>query len=162
MAIYLVKFRADSFEDDERSWGMNPLLVESNEIPMFWLGGQNQKSGANPRAFEARSGHCLTYESPFYQVSREQLWAELHEFHGGLHRFFRNEKMRAKYGRPTRHIPSLRVNCLIQAAATLERDGAIALMHEDEDHALMVSRCIEWVREILNAGNYTKHERNMK
>lgn len=164
MAIYLVPFPGvESFEDDERVWNMDPLFTQSSEIPMFWLGGEHKKAGANPKSFEVRTGHCFTYQSPFYQVSREQLWKELHEWKGGLHRLFANGKRMAKYGRPGRYVPSLRVNCLIQVASILNRNGAIAFMHEDSDHAEMIARCVEWVHHIIyEVGDYTKHERNMK
>ena len=149
MAIYLVPFPGVyKFQDEKRAWNMNPVILDGDYTRTFWLGKAHNLNGSD-----------LTYHSYLCDVSREQLWKELHEWKGGLHRWFANQRHEVKYGRPTRSNVSLRVSCLIECACYLERDGNIALMYEDEDHAFMIARCIEWVRHIVfEVGDYRKHE----
>ena len=158
MTIHIVQFPGKhKLDDEERQWQMNDLCLGGKYTKTFWLGSRHSKL-YDTKSCISLTGSCITYQSYFYGISREQLWEELHEAKGGLHRLFANQRRESKYGSPTRYRPSLRVNCLIQCACHLEHDGQIALMHENEDHALMIARCIHWVQHIIfEVGDYRKH-----
>jgi len=155
MAIHFLPFPGvQEFNDEQRAWNMSPTLIDGKYVPTFWVGPEHRHW----------LGHeWLTEESPFYEMTRERLWKELHEWRGGLHRIFRNQRRIEKYGEPSIWKVNYFTGLLVWAAQTLHKHGEIALMYEDNlEQAQMIARCIQWVYHIVyEVGDYRKHERNM-